>query len=366
MKKYNLIIKDPLIEITKNSLLRLPTPTSISFLWNIGFLLGITLVLQIVTGLVLSINYVASTEIAFDSVIHIIRDIDAGWVIRYLHINGASLFFILMYIHIGRGIYFNSPIKLPIVWASGVIILLATIGAAFIGYVLPWGQISFWGATVITRIITAIPYIGKDVTQWFWGNFSVSQPTLNRFFSLHFLIPLVVVALAIVHLIILHKPGSSNPTGTNPDYDKIKFFPYFVVKDITPFIMIAIFIRIMLSIRPNILGDVENFNVARITTTPAHIQPEWYFLFAYAILRSIPSKLGGVVAMVAAILIILVLTVKTNNLNRKFSPAKKAMFWRFVALALLLTWIGANPVEPPFVRIGQTLTVIYFSSALML
>jgi ubiquinol-cytochrome c reductase cytochrome b subunit len=362
MKKYNLITTDPLIQITKNSLLGLPTPYSISFLWNMGFLLGITLVLQIVTGLVLSINYVASTEVAFDSVIHIIRDIDAGWAIKYLHINGASLFFILMYIHIGRGIYFNSPIKLPIVWASGVVILLATIGAAFIGYVLPWGQISFWGATVITRIITAIPYVGKEVTQWFWGNFSVSQPTLNRFFSLHFLIPLVVAALAIVHLILLHKPGSSNPVGTNPDYDKIKFFPYFIVKDTTPLVLIIIALRILLTMHPNLLGDVENFNIARITTTPAHIQPEWYFLFAYAILRSIPSKLGGVLAIVGAILILLILAVKTNKLNKKFEPAKKAIFWVFVSLVILLTWIGANPVEPPFVRIGQILTTLYFAT----
>lgn len=354
------------MEITKNSLIGLPTPFSISFIWNIGFLLGITLVLQIITGLVLSINYVASTELAFDSVIHIIRDIDSGWVIRYLHINGASLFFVLIYAHIARGIYFNSPIKLPIVWTSGVVILLATIGAAFIGYVLPWGQISFWGATVITRIITAIPYIGKDVTQWLWGNFSVSQPTLNRFFSLHFLIPLVVVALAIVHLIILHKPGSSNPTGTNPDYDKIKFFPYFIIKDTTPLLLIIITFRALLTLTPNLLGDVENFNTARITTTPAHIQPEWYFLFAYAILRSIPSKLGGVLAIVGAILILIVLTIKTNKLNSKFSPKKKTTFWVFIALVSLLTWIGANPVEPPFVTIGQFLTVAYFSTAFII
>nr|YP_009050202.1 cytochrome b [Sancassania berlesei]AGZ63940.1 cytochrome b [Sancassania berlesei] len=366
MKKFNLIMKDPLMEMTKNSLVSLPTPFSISFLWNMGFLLGMTLVLQIVTGLVLSMNYVASTELAFDSVIHIMRDIDSGWVMRYLHMNGASLFFILMYIHIARGIYFNSPMKLPMVWTSGVIILLATMGAAFMGYVLPWGQMSFWGATVITSMITAIPYIGKDVTQWFWGNFSVSQPTLNRFFSLHFLIPLVVAALVMVHLIMLHKPGSSNPTGTNPDYDKMKFFPYFMVKDTTPLMLIMVSFSILLTMSPNMLGDVENFNVASMTTTPAHIQPEWYFLFAYAILRSIPSKLGGVLAMVGAILILLVLTIKSNQLNKKFSPTKKALFWVFIVLVGLLTWIGANPVEPPFVSIGQVLTVAYFSTAMML
>nr|YP_009019426.1 cytochrome b [Aleuroglyphus ovatus]AGM14596.1 cytochrome b [Aleuroglyphus ovatus]AID52421.1 cytochrome b [Aleuroglyphus ovatus]QWW33394.1 cytochrome b [Aleuroglyphus ovatus] len=364
MKKYNFILKDPIMEMTKNSLMGLPTPYSISFLWNMGFLLGMTLILQIVTGLVLSMNYVASTEMAFDSVIHIMRDIESGWVMRYLHMNGASLFFILMYIHISRGIYFNSPMKLAAVWTSGVVILLATMGAAFMGYVLPWGQMSFWGATVITSMITAIPYIGSDVTQWLWGNFSVSQPTLNRFFSLHFLIPLALAALAMVHLILLHKPGSSNPTGTNPNYDKMKFFPFFMVKDTTPLLTIMVMMSIIISLSPNMLGDVENFNTASMTTTPAHIQPEWYFLFAYAILRAIPSKLGGVVAMVAAILILLVLMLKSNSMNKKFSPTKKLSFWVFISVALLLTWIGANPVEPPFVSVGQVLTVFYFSSVM--
>lgn len=360
MKKYNIIISDPLIEITKNSLLNLPTPISISLLWNKGFIIGIVLVLQITTGLTLSINYVPSTEIAFDSVIHIMRDIDRGWIIRYLHINGASLFFILMYMHILRGIFYNSPIKSPMVWASGVILLLATIGAAFMGYVLPWGQISFWGATVITRIISAIPYVGKEVTQWLWGNFSVSQPTLNRFFSLHFLIPIVIAALALVHLILLHKTGSSNPTGTNQDYDKVKFFKLFLIKDVS-YLRVLITLIIVLCIQdPNLLGDVENFNTARITTTPAHIQPEWYFLFAYAILRSIPSKLGGVVAMVAAIVVVIVLTLKKNRINKKFNPVKKSIFWVFLTIACLLTWIGANPVEPPFTEIGKVLTALYF------
>lgn len=361
MKKYNFIIKDPLIRIAKDSLLRLPTPLSISLLWNKGFIISITLVLQIITGLVLSINYIPSTEIAFDSVIHIIRDIDRGWLIRYLHRNGASLFFILIYVHILRGIFYNSPMKTPIVWGSGVILLLATIGAAFLGYVLPWGQISFWGATVITRIISAIPYVGKEVTQWLWGNFSVSQPTLNRFFSLHFLLPLVIAALVLVHLILLHETGSSNPTGTNTQYDKIKFFKIYLIKDISYFRVLIVLILVLCIMDPNILGDVENFNTARITTTPAHIQPEWYFLFAYAILRSIPSKLGGVLAIVAAILVVLVLTFKKNSMNKKFNPIKKVLFWVFLTLAALLTWIGANPVEPPFTEIGKALTLIYFS-----
>ncbi len=366
MKKYNLIIRDPVVGFAKNALINLPVPTSISLLWNKGFIISITLVLQIITGLFLSINYVPSTEIAFDSVIHIIRDIDRGWMIRYLHINGASLFFILIYVHILRGMYYNSPIKFPIVWGSGIILLLATIGAAFMGYVLPWGQISFWGATVITSIISAIPYVGKEVTQWLWGNFSVSQPTLNRFFSLHFLIPLVIVALVLIHLMLLHKTGSSNPIGTNTDYDKLKIYKTYLVKDVTYFVVLIVILVTLCLIDPNLLGDVENFNTARITTTPAHIQPEWYFLFAYAILRSIPSKLGGVLAIIAAIVIIAVLTLKKSSKNNKFNPVKKLIFWVFLVTATLLTWIGANPVEPPFREIGQVLTTIYFTVVVIL
>lgn len=360
MKKYNLAIQDPVIAFAKNALINLPVPTSITLLWNKGFIMSIVLVLQIITGLFLSINYIPATEIAFDSVIHIIRDIDRGWIIRYLHINGASLFFILIYIHILRGIFYNSPIKFPIVWGSGILLLFATIGAAFIGYVLPWGQISFWGATVITSIISAIPYIGKEVTQWLWGNFSVSQPTLNRFFSLHFLIPLVIVILVLIHLILLHKTGSSNPLGTNQQFDKVKFFKTYIVKDSAYLAVLISMLVVLCIINPNLLGDVENFNTARITTTPAHIQPEWYFLFAYAILRSIPSKLGGVVAIIAAIVIIIVLTIKKNSINKLFRPHKKIAFWTFLVTSCLLTWIGANPVEPPFREIGQVLTTIYF------
>ena len=360
MKKFNLPNSDPIIKITRRSLLNLPTPTSISYLWNIGFLIGICLSLQIITGLVLSMNYVGHVEYAFDSVVHIIRDLDWGWIIRYTHINGASLFFILIYAHIGRGIYFGSPSKIPIVWLSGVIIIIATIGAAFLGYVLPWGQISFWGATVITSILTAIPYIGADLTQWIWGNFSVSQPTLNRFFSLHFIIPIAVAALVLAHLIFLHQTGSSNPIGIKTNLDKIKFFPYFAVKDTLPLLVIIMTILTTIRIRPNMLGDVENFNLASIATTPPHIQPEWYFLFAYAILRSIPSKLGGVIAILLSILILTTLTIKKTRLNNKFRPSKKAIFWVFISTLIILTWIGANPVEPPFIFIGQIITVSYF------
>lgn len=361
LKKTNIINKDPLINIASKSLLELPTPQSISFLWNIGFLLGITLTSQVVSGILLSINYVASTEIAFDSIIHIIRDTRWGWIIRYAHINGASVFFLLIYTHIARGVYFNSPIKLQIVWISGVIILLISIIAAFMGYVLPWGQISYWGATVITRMLSSVPYIGGELIIWLWGDFSVSQPTLNRIFSLHFIVPLVVLGLVLAHLIFLHQKGSSNPSRTNSNLDKIKFFPIFLVKDITPIIIIIIILRTLISIRPEALGDPENFNNARITTTPTHIKPEWYFLFAYRILRSVPSKLGGVVAMGASILILIVLAIKKNLAPKKFNPPKKIIFWLWVRIFILLTWAGGKPVNEVSRLIAQNLTLLYFS-----
>ena len=371
MKNHQTWKKDPISKIIIQSLYNLPTPNSISFIWNIGFILGITLCLQVVTGLVLSINYVASRDLAFMSVIHIIRDLDSGWIIRYLHINGASLFFILLYTHLGRGLYFNSFITTPIVWVSGVVIFLCSIATAFIGYVLPWGQISFWGATVITRIISAIPYIGPTVTQWLWGNFSVSQPTLNRFYSLHFILPLLIIVLVIAHLMILHSRGSSNPTSTNPNLDKIKFSPYFLVKDINPLIVISIILLILISLNPNILGDVENFNEARPLTTPTHIQPEWYFLYAYAILRAVPSKLGGVILIVLSILCLIPLIIKSKKkitpyINKKFSPTRKIIYWNIISIWTILTWIGIKPVEEPYTIIGKVFSALYFSIILFI
>lgn len=326
-----------------------------------GFILGYTLLFQIITGLVLSINYVAYHSLAFDSVIHIIRDIDSGWLMRYLHMNGASLFFFFLYFHIFRGIYFSSPSKSPMVWISGLLIFLLTMAVAFMGYVLPWGQISFWGATVITRILSAIPYVGKDVVLWIWGNFSVSQPTLNRFYSIHFLGPLLILSLVVIHLIFLHKNGSSNPLGVSSSFDTIKFFSYFFVKDIFPILLIIVVIFLVVCLSPNFLGDVENFNLARISTTPPHIQPEWYFLFAYAILRSIPSKLGGVVAILGSIIVFSVLSLKSFFMVKKFLPMRKLFFWLLLVLIILLTWIGSKPVEDPFILIGQIITFLYFS-----
>lgn len=293
------------------------------------------------------------------------QDIKTGWVTRIIHINGASLFFVLLYIHTARGLYFNSTINQKKVWLSGVMILLAVIATAFLGYVLPWGQISFWGATVITGVLSAIPLVGRDLVTWIWGGPSVSQPTLNRFFSLHFLLPMIITVIVLIHLILLHEKGSSNPSNIKTRTDKLKFSPLFLVKDTIPIILIAISLTRIISLTPNILGDVENFNMANPLVAPVHIQPEWYFLFAYVVLRSIPSKLGGVVALGASILILAPLVVKKRT-PKKFSPHKKIKFWTLVSIVLVLTWIGAKSVERPFEGIGQIYTVLYFSSVMSL
>nr|SPC34979.1 cytochrome b [Paraleius leontonychus] len=357
--KTQKIKKDPIMKTIKTSLLDLPTPTSISFLWNMGFLLGMTLVLQIVTGLVVSMMYNSDAKEAFTSMVKIMQDINTGWVTRMLHMNGASLFFILLYIHTGRGIYFNSPMNQKKVWLSGVVILLMVMATAFLGYVLPWGQMSFWGATVITGVLSAIPIVGNDLTIWIWGGPSVSSPTLNRFFSLHFLLPMIIAALAMVHLILLHEKGSSNPANTLTSSDKVKFNPLFSLKDSLPMILISISLMVLISNNPNALGDVENYNTANPLNAPLHIQPEWYFLFAYVILRSIPSKLGGVIALAMSILILTVL-VTTKSKPTKFHPIKKSKVWTLISVIVILTWIGAKPVEAPYEGIGQIYSILYF------
>lgn len=317
-----------------------------------------TLTFQIITGLFLSINYIPSTELAFQSVIHIMRDVDSGWAMRYSHMNGASLFFTLIFIHIGRGVYYGSPVKTPLVWVSGVLILLISIIAAFIGYVLPWGQISYWGATVITSMLSSIPYVGGEIIIWLWGDFSVSQPTLNRIFSFHFIVPLLIVVLVLLHLSFLHFTGSSNPIGLDPNLDKTSFYPMFLLKDVTPLLMICLLLSFIISISPDYLGDPENFNLASISSTPTHIKPEWYFLFAYAILRCIPSKLGGVVAMGSSILVLLCLTL--NSKRKKFFLSNKLFFWSFCAVFILLTWAGGKPVNDFMIFVAQILTFFYF------
>lgn len=281
----------PLIKIINNSLIDLPTPSNISTWWNFGSLLGLCLIIQLTTGIFLAIHYTADINIAFNRIRHICRDVNFGWLLRTIHANGASFFFICLYIHVGRGIYYGSY-NLIHTWIVGILILFLVIAAAFIGYVLPWGQISFWGATVITNLLSAIPYLGTDLVQWVWGGFAVDNATLTRFFTFHFIIPFIVAAFVIIHLLFLHQTGSNNPMGINRNLDKIPFHPYFTFKDITGFIVLLILLTILSLINPYLLGDPDNFTPANPLVTPVHIQPEWYFLFAYAILRSIPNKLG--------------------------------------------------------------------------
>lgn len=359
--KKSLIKNNLILNIIYNSLINLPSPINISIWWNFGSLLGICLITQIIRGFFLSIHYSPNIENAFFRVIHIIQDVNYGWLIRLIHINGASIFFICLYIHVGRGLYYNSFL-LKKTWLIGVIILLITIGTAFIGYVLPWGQISFWGATVITNLVSAIPYIGDIIVKWLWGGFSVDNATLNRFYSIHFILPFVILIIVIIHLTFLHETGSRNPIGLNRNYFKIPFNPYYSIKDILGFIFLISILLLICLLNPYILSDPENFNPANSIITPIHIQPEWYFLFAYAILRSIPNKLGGVIALVLSILILIILSFNINYKIKgfKFYFINQNIFWNFIFLFLILTWIGAKPVEDPFILIGQISSILYF------
>lgn len=352
----------PLFKLANSAVVDLPSPSNISYMWNFGSLLGLCLVIQILTGLFLSMHFASDISTAFSSVIHIIRDVNRGWLIRTLHANGASFFFICIYLHVSRGIYYGSY-KILHTWITGVVILFLTMATAFIGYVLPWGQISFWGATVITNLLSAVPYIGLELVQWVWGGFAVDNATLTRFFALHFLLPFIIAAIIIIHLLFLHQTGSNNPLGLNRNLDKIPFHPYFTFKDVFGFIILILFLLLITLFSPYILGDPDNFIPANPLVTPEHIKPEWYYLFAYAILRSIPNKLGGVLALVIAIAIIAILpfSQKRNFRCLTFYPVSKLLFWNFICSAILLTWIGGIPVEDPYVMIGQILTIIYFS-----
>nr|YP_002929359.1 cytochrome b [Chrysochroa fulgidissima]ACF04030.1 cytochrome b [Chrysochroa fulgidissima] len=352
----------PLIKIVNGSLVDLPTPTNISTWWNFGSLLGLCLSIQIITGVFLAMHYTANIESAFSSVIHICRDVNYGWLLRIIHANGASFFFICLYLHVGRGLYYGSY-NLHLTWSIGVIILFVVMATAFLGYVLPWGQMSFWGATVITNLLSAIPYLGTDIVQWLWGGFALDNATLTRFFTLHFLLPFVIMALAIIHLLFLHQTGSNNPIGLNSNIDKVPFHPYFSTKDLAGFILMIIALVTLSLSNPFLLGDPENFTPANPLVTPVHIQPEWYFLFAYAILRSIPNKLGGVIALVMSIAILLIMPFsnKKKMQSSQFYPMNKILIWMFFTNTILLTWIGARPVEDPYILTGQILTVTYFS-----
>nr|YP_010943452.1 cytochrome b [Symbrenthia silana]WLS55481.1 cytochrome b [Symbrenthia silana] len=352
----------PIFKIINNSLIDLPSPSNISSWWNFGSLLALCLLTQIITGLFLTMYYSANIELAFFSVNYICRNVNYGWLIRTLHANGASFFFICIYIHIGRGIYYES-FNLKFTWMVGIIILFLLMATAFMGYVLPWGQMSFWGATVITNLLSAIPYLGNMLVNWIWGGFAVDNATLTRFYTFHFLFPFIILMLTMIHLLFLHQTGSNNPLGINSNLDKIPFHPFFSFKDLIGFI-ILIFMLIFLSlINPYLLGDPDNFIPANPLITPIHIQPEWYFLFAYAILRSIPNKLGGVIALVMSILILMILPFTFNKKIQgiQFYPINQILFWFFISTIILLTWIGARSVEMPYIIVGQLLTIIYFS-----
>nr|BBV24541.1 cytochrome b [Cynops pyrrhogaster] len=351
----------PLLKIINNSFVDLPTPSNISYWWNFGSLLGICLITQIITGLFLAMHYTADMQSAFSSVAHICRDVNHGWLMRNIHANGASFFFICIYLHIGRGLYYGSYMFKE-TWNIGVVLLLLVMATAFVGYVLPWGQMSFWGASVITNLLSAIPYVGGSLVEWVWGGFSVDKATLTRFFAFHFLLPFLIAGVSMIHLLFLHETGSNNPTGIPSNQDKISFHPYFSYKDLLGF-MLALLILVLISlIVPNLLVDPENFIPANPLMAPPHIKPEWYFLFAYAILRSIPNKLGGVVALLMSILILMFVPMLHTSKQRSlmFRSTSQTLFWLLVANTLILTWIGGMPVESPFTEIGQIASVLYF------
>lgn len=362
MRKVS-ILKQPLLSVVNDHLVDYPTPSNLNYMWSFGSLAGICLLIQILSGIFLAMHYTPHVDLAFASVEHIMRDVEGGWFLRYLHANGASMFFIVVYLHILRGLYYGSYASpRELVWIVGVVILLLMIITAFIGYVLPWGQMSFWGATVITSLASAIPVVGDDITHWLWGGFSVDNATLNRFFSLHYLLPFIIAGASIVHIAALHQYGSNNPLGSYAAMDKVPFYPYFYVKDLIGWMVFALFFSAFVFFAPNDLGHPDNYIPANPMSTPAHIVPEWYFLPVYAILRSIPNKLGGVAAIGLVFVCLFALPFLHTSPVRSssFRPLFKKFYWLLVADCVLLGWIGMQPVEDPYVLVGQIASVFFF------
>ena len=361
-----LVKKDFTLSIINSSLIDYPSPININYFWNFGILSGFFLGIQIVSGVFLAMHYVPSVENAFDSVEHIMRNVSNGWLLRYVHANGASFFFIMVYIHMLRGIYFGSyAYPMHRVWYVGVTIYIVMMATAFLGYVLPWGQMSLWGATVITNFFSVIPFFGKDIVSWVWGGFSVNNATLNRFFSFHYLLPFIIVALAFLHVAELHQCGSRNPLGLktiSDGIDKIPFHPYFSGKDLFGIVVVTFLFFFIVFYYPNILSHHDNYTIANSMVTPPHIVPEWYLLPFYAILRSIPSKVGGIIAMALAIFILYFLPLLTplKNSSGLFRPFYRIVYWFFLANFIVLGWIGAKPVELPYYTIGQVSTTMHF------
>nr|QOX09671.1 cytochrome b [Harpovoluta charcoti] len=351
----------PLLKAINGAFIDLPAPLNFSVWWNFGSLLGLCLVIQFVTGLFLAAHYTAHVDLAFSSVMHISRDVSYGWLLRAIHANGGSWFFICLYLHAGRSIYYGSYLYLH-TWNIGVVLLILAMATAFLGYVLPWGQMSFWGATVITNLLSAVPYIGKMLVEWVWGGFALDSATLTRFFALHFLLPFIIASLGIIHMLFLHETGSNNPLGINSDGDKVPFHPYYSFKDLVGFIVVLFLLSMLVLFSPQLLTDPENFIPANPLVTPIHIQPEWYFLFAYAILRSIPNKLGGVVGLAGSIIILFILPFTHSGKFRSmtFYPVNQILFWAYIGIFFVLTWIGSCPVETPYEQIGQVFTAFYF------
>jgi ubiquinol-cytochrome c reductase cytochrome b subunit len=359
-----LLKSHPILRLANSYLVDSPQPLNLSYMWNFGSLLAFCLIIQIVTGVTLAMHYNPSVAEAFNSVEHIMRDVNNGWLIRYLHSNTASAFFFIVYLHIGRGMYYGSY-RAPrtLVWTIGTVIFILMMATAFLGYVLPYGQMSLWGATVITNLMSAIPWVGQDIVEFIWGGFSVNNATLNRFFSLHFVLPFVLAALALMHLIVLHDTaGSGNPLGVSASYERIPMAPYFLFKDLITIFAFIFVLSLFVFFMPNVLGDSENYVMANPMQTPAAIVPEWYLLPFYAILRSIPNKLLGVIAMFAAILTLLLLPITDVSRSRgmQFRPLSKAAFFIFIANFLILMQLGAKHVETPFIEFGQISTVLYF------